>query len=70
MNKPKALFIVEGEAAEKKTVNALVRCLGEISNLNIQMVSVGSNVTGAAPIFLQNFPGFPRGDYEGNLALC
>ncbi len=34
MNKPKALFIVEGEAAEKKTVNALVRCLGEISNLN------------------------------------
>ena len=44
MNKPKALFIVEGEAAEKKTVNALVRCLGEISNLNIQMVSVPSKI--------------------------
>ena len=44
MNKPKALFIVEGEAAEKKTVNALVRCLGEISNLNIQMVSVSANI--------------------------
>ena len=44
MDKAKALFIVEGESAEKRTVNSLVRCLGEISSLNIQIVSVSANI--------------------------
>ena len=44
MNKAKALFIVEGKSAEKRIVNNLVRCLGEISNLNIQTVSVSANI--------------------------
>lgn len=44
MNKAKALFIVEGEDREKTVVNSLMTGLGELSDLNIQIVSVSANI--------------------------
>ena len=44
MNKTKALFIVEGQVAEKILVNSLVCHLGQLASLNVQIVSVSANI--------------------------
>lgn len=44
MNKAKALFIVEGEDREKTVVNSLMSSLGELSDLNIHIISVSANI--------------------------
>ena len=44
MNKAKALFIVEGEDKEKTVVHSLMSSLGELSGLEIHIVSVSANI--------------------------
>ena len=44
MNEIKALFIVEGEESEKTLVRSLMSGLGELSDLNIHIISVSANI--------------------------